>query len=121
MHRWLRWFLFLLAIITGLGIGLAYGWFVNPVEYADTTLNRLQVDYRTDYALMIAESFSYDGDLTRAILRLQNLGNQAPIELISQAVVFGEQTGYTATDIRHLRALLTALEASAAQQGTPVP
>jgi hypothetical protein len=115
MGRWLRWFLFLLAIFTGLAIGLAYGWFVNPVEYSDTTLNRLKVDYQTDYVLMIAESFSYDGDLGRAILRLQNFENQPPIEIISQAVVFGEQVGYTDTDIRHLRALLTAIEASAAQ------
>jgi hypothetical protein len=121
MLRWLRWFLFLLAILTGLAVGLVYGWFINPVEYTDTTLDELKIDYRVDYILMIAESFSYDGDLPRAILRLKNVADQPPIDLMSEALVFGERAGYTDTDIRHLRALLTALEVDATQGGASVP
>ena len=49
-----RWTLFLLVILLGLGLGLVYGWVINPVSFQDTTLNNLRIDYKTDYTLLVA-------------------------------------------------------------------
>ncbi len=37
-----RWTLFILVLLLGLGLGLVYGWVVNPVSYQDTTLESLR-------------------------------------------------------------------------------
>ena len=47
-----RWILFIFAILVGAGLGLLYGWVINPVDYVDTTPDTLRIDYKTDYVLM---------------------------------------------------------------------
>jgi hypothetical protein len=44
-----RWTLFFIVLLLGLGLGLLYGWVINPVSYQDTTLDTLRIDYKTDY------------------------------------------------------------------------
>ncbi len=55
-----RWTKFLIAVILGAAAGLFYGWVVNPVEYVDIAPESLRVDYKTDYVLMVAESYQVD-------------------------------------------------------------
>jgi hypothetical protein len=105
----MRYVLFVIAIALGLGLGLFYGWVVSPVELIDTAPNTLREDYRADYVLMVAEAYTVDGDLELAVRRLAMLGDQHPIEIISEAGVFGAQIGYTFDDLQTMRDLADAL------------
>ena len=98
-----RWFGFLLAIALGAALGLLYGWVVNPVEYVDTAPDSLRMDFKTDYVLMVAESYrlerGQESALGLAARRLALLGDTSPGEIISQATAFGRQLGYSASDL----------------------
>ncbi len=78
----------IIGIFIGLVLGVLYGWIIRPVEYVDTTPNTLRADYRTDFVLMIAETYSGDGDLDSALIRLAALGSQPPIEIVLEAIDF---------------------------------
>ena len=107
MGRWVRFFL---AILLGLGLGMAYGWLVSPVKYVDTAPDTLRVDYKTDYVLMVAEAYQKEGDLDMAIRRLALLGNLPPAEQSYQAVQFGQKAGYIEPDLARMQALLSAVQ-----------
>jgi hypothetical protein len=49
-----RWIPVLIAALSGLALGLVYGWRINPVQYTDITPDVLRIDYRSDYVLMVA-------------------------------------------------------------------
>jgi hypothetical protein len=108
MARWIR---FLVAILAGIGLGLLYGWRINPVDYVDTTPDTLRIDYKTDYVLMVAEAYRGEGDPEMAARRLALLGGGLPSEMIYQAMSFAESAGYTDADMAHMQALLSAMEA----------
>lgn len=101
MRRWLG---FLIAIILGAVLGLLYGWVVNPVEYVDTAPDSLRMDFKTDYVLMVAEAYrverGQESALGLAARRLALLGDSAPVELIGEAIEFGQQLGYSTNDLR---------------------
>ena len=105
-----RWIRFFLAIAVGAAGGLFYGWVINPVKYIDTTPDTLRVDYKSDYVLMVAESYSADGDLALAARRLALLGDTPPIDTVREAVLFAERQGYVDADVTLMRQLLTALQ-----------
>jgi hypothetical protein len=108
MSRWTR---FILAILVGVLAGLFYGWYVSPVEYVDTTLESLRVDYKSDYVLMVAEAFNVEKDPSMAARRLARLGPESPNELVREAILFAEDQGYTDADVALMRSLGSALEA----------
>ena len=118
MSRWIRFFL---AILVGGALGLAYGWFLNPVQYVDTTPDTLRVDYKSDYVLMVAEAYGAEADLGLAARRLAQLGDDPPLEIVSQAIAFAERQGYTDADVVLMRRLATELQAWIPQTGTPAP
>ncbi len=107
MSRWIR---FLIAILIGAGLGMYYGWAINPVEYVDTTPDSLRVDYKSDYVLMVAETYQVEGDLALAVRRLAMLGSDPPTDTVRQALRFAESQGYTDADVGLMRALLSNLE-----------
>jgi hypothetical protein len=111
-----RWIWFVLVIILGIGFGLLYGWALNPVQYVNTSPDSLRVDYKTDVVLMVAEAYQSDGDLTQAARRLAILGDQAPTQMVQQAVIYAGQANYAAPDIDRLVHLSQDL-----QTWTPVP
>ncbi|MGD2158165.1 MAG: hypothetical protein PVG32_14910 [Anaerolineales bacterium] len=103
MSRWTRFFI---VLIIGIALGLVYAWVVNPVEYTDTTLDNLRQDYKTDYALMVAEAYQVEGDLDVAVSRLMLLGGKTPQESLRQAILFASRLeGYPLADLSLLRAL----------------
>lgn len=106
MARWTR---FILVLIIGIAGGLFYGWVLNPVKYVDTTPDTLRIDYQTDYVLMVAETYQGDKDLDLAVRRLAILG-KPPAEVTIQAILFGEQNGYTDNDLRLMRGLSEDLQ-----------
>ena len=118
MSRWAR---FIIAILIGAGAGLAYGWLVSPVQYVDTSPDTLRIDYKADYVLMVAESYSADGDLHLAVRRLALLGAPAPAAIVLQAIEFAQEQGYSQSDIQRMQALWNALQAVSAPAEAPAP
>jgi hypothetical protein len=116
-----RWILFFIAILVGAGLGLLYGWVINPVDYVDTTPDTLRIDYKTDYVLMVAEAYQGDSNPELAARRLAILGESPPSDIVYQAMLFAEKAGYTDIDMARLQDLLSALQAYDLLQETPGP
>jgi hypothetical protein len=105
-----RWTIFLLVLIVGLGLGLLYGWVINPVSYQDTTLENLRIDYKTDYTLMVAEVYHSEKDLEWVLNRLTLVGDASPLASVENALRFASQAEYTLPDMFLLRDLHNALK-----------
>jgi hypothetical protein len=84
-----RWIRFIVMIAIGVGIGLLYGWVIEPVRYVDTAPDSLRLDYKTDYVLMVAEAYQVEHDLNLAVQRLSLLGG-APAESTNTAIAFAQ-------------------------------
>jgi hypothetical protein len=115
-----RWVRFVLVILIGIAAGLYYGWVVNPVKYVDAPPDTLRIDFKSDYALMVAEAYSQGQDLAMARQRLA-LFSMSPVELVSQAITFGQGHGYAEQDLLEMRALLDALQHAGGAVETPGP
>lgn len=100
-----RWISFFIAILVGLGIGLFYGWVVNPVEYIDTAPNSLREDYQTDYVLMVAEAYHVEDNLALAVRRLALLGGEVPEAIVQRASRQAEELGYVDRDLELMQTL----------------
>ena len=105
-----RWTIFILVILLGFGLGVIYGWKINPVSYAETTLNNLRVDYKTDYTLMVAEVYHQNNDLEWALNRLTLLEDPTPLTSVENALRFASQAEYTLPDMFLLRDLHNAIK-----------
>lgn len=105
-----RWFWFLLALVAGASAGLFYGWRMDPVKYVDTTPDTLRIDYQSDYVLMTAEAYQGEGEIELAARRLALLGNRPPVDIVRQAILFGESRGYTDSDLERMRQLEADLQ-----------
>ena len=104
-----RVFWFSVSILIGIVAGLAFGWLVEPRRFAESAPSTLRSDYKADYALMVAEVFQKDKDLTLAISRLALLGNDLPVRTVQQAIITGSQLGYSRQDLQLLGKLSQAL------------
>lgn len=105
-----RWLLFVLSIVVGIGLGLLYGWVISPVQYIDTTPSTLRVDFRTDYTLMVAETFESEQDIEAAARRLALLGSEPPAKIATSALDFARQNDYAPTDIELIENLAVGLQ-----------
>jgi hypothetical protein len=106
-----RWIFIVLALITGIGLGLAYGWFIDPVEYFDLTPDTLRADYKTDYVLMTAEAYRVEQDPGLAARRLAILGAQSPSAIAAEALDYARKNSFPDSDIAILQELVTAMQA----------
>jgi hypothetical protein len=76
----------IVALLTGLGIGLVYSWLISPVTYVDANPAILRSDFKDQYRIVIAASYASNHDLARARARLELLSDTDPIgELSAQA------------------------------------
>ena len=107
----IRWILVFLALIIGIGAGLAYGWIIDPVEFFDLTPDTLRADYKTDYVLMTAEAYRVEQDPGTAARRLAILGAQSPSTIASEALNYARANGFPDSDIALLQELVTAMQA----------
>ncbi|MBG0770960.1 MAG: hypothetical protein H0S82_04590 [Anaerolineaceae bacterium] len=94
-----RLFFFTLMIVLGIAAGVAYGWLVNPVQYADTGPASLGMDYKTDYALMAAEIYHAEGDPVMAMARLTILGKDPVLQIMDEALDFAQEQDYSDLDL----------------------
>jgi hypothetical protein len=103
------WFFLMMAI--GVGVGLYIGWFDKPRgPSTGAAPTGMRQDYRTDYVLMVAETFQSDASVPLAVSRLSFLGNTPAVRLVQEAIVDGREMNYTQTDIELLARLYQALQ-----------
>lgn len=99
----------LLGVIAGLLLGMAYGWLIRPVEYVDTSPDSLREDFRTDYVLMVAESYAAELDLDLARVRLAALGPLPPDQYATAAIDYALARSFSRPDVEALNLLAVAL------------
>lgn len=116
-----RWIGFILAIIAGIALGLAYGWLVNPVKYVDTSPDALRIDYKSDYVLMVAETYQAEKNIDQAITSLTFLGDNDPITIVHQALLFAQKQGYSDNDQALIKTLEGALRSRNPSSGGANP
>ncbi|MEW6402370.1 MAG: hypothetical protein AB1649_11255 [Chloroflexota bacterium] len=105
-----NWIKIAVALIIGIGLGLAYGLFIDPVQYADATPNILREDYRADYVLMVAEAYQGEQNPELAARRLAILGSESPAEFVSSTIEYARVNGFSQDEITLLQGLLTAMQ-----------
>ena len=105
-----KFILIVLALALGAGLGLVYGWVIDPVEYTDVTPDVLREDYRVDYVLMTAEAYQNDFDAEAAARRIALIGSAPPAEIVSSALEYDSLNGFTQAEILSLQTLLTAMQ-----------
>jgi hypothetical protein len=106
-----RWVFFIIALIAGAGMGLAYGWYIDPVDYFDLTPDTLSANYKADYVLMTAESYHADQDAGLAARRLAIFGAQSPSSFAAQGLDYARANGFADADVVLMQELVTALQA----------
>ena len=116
-----RWFRFFIIVAIGFGIGLLYGWVINPVEYVDTSPETLRADYQSDYILMVAEAYHAEQDINAAVERLAFLGFSPPGTLVEGAMAYAIREDYAPADLVLLRNLNDALMAASGNEGITQP
>ena len=108
----MRWIAALLAAIVGACLGLAYGWILNPVAASDTAASSLRVDYRTDYVLMVAETYRSSQDVTSAEQQLSVLGG-TPAQTAAAAAQQASLADYAPDDVAALDDLVRGIQSAA--------
>jgi hypothetical protein len=106
-----RWLFVFIALIAGIGIGLAYGWVIDPVDFFDLTPDTLRADYKADYVLMVAETYRTEQEPGLAARRLAIFGSQSPSAIASQGLEYANTNGFADSDIALIQELVTALQA----------
>jgi hypothetical protein len=89
------------GFVLGLGLGLLSAWILWPIPLANAHPADLRLELKDDYIVMIASSYSLDGDLARAMQRLAALDLAHADESIAR-VVKGEQNPLYQQALIHL-------------------
>src|SRR5512132_3000101 len=106
-----RWLFILIALIAGIGMGLAYGWIIDPVDFFDLTPDTLSAAYKTDDVLMTAEAYRMEQDPALAARRLAIFGSQSPSTIAKNGLDYARANGYADSDIVLIQELVTAMQA----------
>jgi len=105
------WIFIVLALLAGVGIGIAYGWYVDPVDYFDTTPDTLRADFKADYVLMTAEAYQAEQDPGLAARRLAIFGTKSPSSIAADGLAYARSHGFSDTEMTIMQELVTALQA----------
>lgn len=97
---------FMFAILVGIIAGLVIGWLLIPSPVKNASLDSLRGDYQADYVLMVAEKFATDQDVLSATALLRDISPSDPAASIKQALILGQQLGYSGRELQ----LITLLE-----------
>ena len=106
-----RWVFIILALLAGIGIGLAYGWVIDPVDFFDLTPDTLKSDYKADYVLMTAEAYRVKQDAGLAARQLAIFGSQSPSAIAASGLNYARNNGFADSDVALMQELVTALQA----------
>ena len=106
-----RWVFIILALLAGIGIGLVYGWYIDPVDFFDLPPDALRADYKADYVLMTAEAYRLEQDPGLAARRLAIFGSQSSSAIAASGLEYARLHGFTDAEIALMQELVTALQA----------
>ena len=107
-----RFIFFFLAILIGVGAGLAFGWtMMPPAAPTDAPLGSLRADFKTDLVLMVAEDFQTEPNSMQALTQLDNLDESDPITLLGNSIQYAQGIGYPEEDLNLMRTLLNSIDA----------
>lgn len=105
--------LFFVAIVIGLGTGLAFGWLMAPPQAPENAeLTQLRADYKADVVLMTAERFASNPDPLMVLTRLDDLESD-PLTLMVNAMSYAEQVGYSPEDLALMRTMFKSVDQDA--------
>jgi hypothetical protein len=105
------WTFVVLALLAGIGIGIAYGWYVDPVDSFNTTPDTLRADYKADYVLMTAEAYQAERDPGLAARRLAIFGTKSPSAIAAEGLAYARVNSFSDAEIALMQELVTALQA----------
>ncbi|MCL4530905.1 MAG: hypothetical protein M1282_16035 [Chloroflexi bacterium] len=108
------WWIWLLALLVGFGIGLAYAWAVAPVRYVNTLPNTLRTDFKDQFRVAIAASYSATHNLDRAKARLALLGDADPVQALTAQAQRMLASGASFESIQQVAALASDLKSGVA-------
>jgi hypothetical protein len=106
-----RWLFILLTLTIGIALGIAYGWYVDPVDFFDLTPDTLREDYKADYVLMTAEAYRVEQDPGLAARRLAIFGGKSPSTIAADGLDYARSNGFSDADLILIQELVTALQA----------
>lgn len=98
------------ALVAGLALGLSYAWLVDPVRLYNTTPVLMRSDYRHDWIRMAALGYVVDGDLERALARLEGLRGEDVRVALAGLIEAGAAHGWPAHTMRTLSGLAQRLQ-----------
>jgi hypothetical protein len=107
----IHWIFVFIALLIGIGAGLAYGWVIDPVEFFDLTPDTLRTEYKADYVLMTAEAYLIEQDPGLAARRLAIFGTHSPSSIAADGLAYARSNGFADSDIALIQELVTALQA----------
>jgi len=105
-----RWTYILIAAVIGIGLGLLYGWQINPVQFVDLTPDTLRADYRADYVLMVAEAYHAEHGPELAARRLAIFGSDPPARIAARGLEDARQSGFAEPELALIQELVHALQ-----------
>ncbi len=111
----------LLALLAGLAGGLAYAWVLAPLRVIDTAPSALRSDFKDQFRMLIAASYSATHNLDRARARLALLGDANPIEALSaqaQRMLASGESFQVVQQVAGLASDLQSEQAAAVPTGT---
>jgi hypothetical protein len=106
-----RWVFIILALLMGIGTGIAYGWYFDPVDYFDLPPDTLRADYKADYVLMAAEAYHLEQDPGLAARRLAIFGTKSPSTIAADGLAYARANSFSDAEIALIQELVTALQA----------
>jgi hypothetical protein len=118
-RTWLSATIAVIALAIGTGLGLWYGWEIDPVAYVDTDMAHLHPYYRDEVIAMVSHAYALDGDLgaARAQLALLRLPDApaAVADLVERAAAGGAHEAHLSELTQLAEALSAATHADGSQ------
>ena len=110
------------ALIAGLSLGLTYAWLINPVEYYDSDPLDLRTDLREDYVVLVALSYSLNGDLAQTQTRLSFFGDGLRGQLFLALALLAHDLGVQSeAAVAHLPTNTPTVTPTPTITSTPLP
>ncbi len=109
-----NWWMWLLAMLVGFGIGLVYAWVIAPVRYINTVPNTLRADFKDQFRVAIAASYSSTHNLDRAKARLSLLGDTDPAQALTAQAQRMLASGASFDSVQQVAALAVDLRSGVA-------
>ena len=100
----------LLTLVAGFGIGLAYSWGAAPVQYVDAEPRALRNDFKDDFRSAIAAAYASNADLERARARLDLLGDPDPYQALTAQAQRMLAAGEASETVQQVALLASALQ-----------